>query len=140
MTLHGETYHVHVSGVGHKEQNRRPFFLRIDGVLEEALVEAVTEILPSAEGRVLTRQAGLDSVRLKPSAPGDVAAPMPGRVTAILVGVGDTVAKGQTVLVVEAMKMETQIHAPIAGKVTAVLVAAGDAVNPDETLLRIEPS
>lgn len=140
VTLHGETYHVHVSGVGHKEQNRRPFFLRIDGVLEEVLVEAVTEILPSAEGRVLTRQAGLDSVRLKPSSPGDVAAPMPGRVTAVLVGVGDAVTKGQTVLVVEAMKMETQIHAPVSGKVAAVLIAVGDAVNPDETLVRIEPS
>jgi pyruvate carboxylase subunit B len=138
VTLHGETYHVHVSGVGHKEQNRRPFFLRVDGVLEEVLVEAVTEILPSAEGRVLTRQAGLDSVRLKPSGPGDVSAPMPGRVTAVLVHVGEAVAKGQAVLVVEAMKMETQVHAPIAGKVTALLVAVGDAVNPDETLLRIE--
>ena len=42
-----------------------------------------------------------------------------------------------SVLVTEAMKMETEIRAPIAGTVAKVLVRKGDAVNPDETLIEI---
>ena len=57
-----------------------------------------------------------------------VAAPMPGRVVRILVEPGDTVAAGQGLAVVEAMKMENEVASPAAGVVSAVPAAAGDRV------------
>ncbi len=59
---------------------------------------------------------------------GGLKAPMPGRVLAISVAVGDTVARGQLLLVLEAMKMEHRITAPAAGTVKALKVSAGDQV------------
>jgi pyruvate carboxylase subunit B len=52
--------------------------------------------------------------------------------------VGDEVVAGDTVLVVEAMKMENEVHTPIDGVVKEVYVKEGDAVNPDETLVVVE--
>ena len=50
---------------------------------------------------------------------------------------GATVSEGDPLLVVEAMKMETEIQAPVSGTVTAIHVSKGDSVNPDETLIEI---
>ena len=63
---------------------------------------------------------------------------MPGRIVAINVAVGDDVAAGDTVLTVEAMKMENHVHAPESGTVKAIYVAEGDTVNPDECLIEME--
>ena len=66
---------------------------------------------------------------------GGVASPIAGTVLEVKVKAGDQVEQGQTLLVIEAMKMETAIAAPGAGKVKAVLVAAGDAVRENQTLV-----
>jgi pyruvate carboxylase subunit B len=52
---------------------------------------------------------------------------------------GDTVSAGQPVLVVEAMKMETELQAPVAGSVASVTVQKGDRVTPGEALVQIQP-
>ena len=62
---------------------------------------------------------------------------MPGTVVEVLVSQGQEVKSGDPVLVVEAMKMESEIQAPIDGTVVGVLVAKGDAVTPDEVLIEI---
>ena len=59
----------------------------------------------------------------------NVDAPMPGTIVDVKVKVGDAVAAGQLVAVLEAMKMETEILAPSAGTVTAVHADKGAAVN-----------
>lgn len=64
-------------------------------------------------------------------------APLPGVVTKVLVSVGQAVKKGDTVLVLEAMKMENNITAEQDGQVTGVCVAAGDSVMEGATLLTI---
>ena len=64
-------------------------------------------------------------------------APMAASVVLVAVSVGDAVAAGQLLLVVEAMKMEHEIHAPFAGRVTELQVAAGDQVAEAEVLLRL---
>ncbi len=69
----------------------------------------------------------------------DVQAPMPGRVVKVLVEPGTKVEKGAPLLVVESMKMETEIAAGIEGTVEEVRVAPGDNVNPGDTLVRIQP-
>lgn len=66
-----------------------------------------------------------------------VAAPLPGVVTKVLVAAGQAVKKGDTVVVLEAMKMENNITAECDGKVTGICVAAGDSVLEGTTLVTI---
>jgi biotin carboxyl carrier protein len=63
---------------------------------------------------------------------------MPGSVAAVSVAVGDTVTAGQTVVVVEAMKMEHPLTAPFDGVVSAVHVAPGDQVAMEAPLVEVE--
>ena len=133
VTLHGECYHIKVNGSGHKAQEKRAFYINVDGVPEEILVETLDQIVHNGDNAVVSK----NSHRPKPSAPGDVTTSMPGTIVDVLVNVGDAVNAGDPVLVTEAMKMETEIQAPIAGTVQAVHVKKGDSVNPDEALLEI---
>ena len=64
--------------------------------------------------------------------------PLPGVIIDVKVNVGDTVAKGQTVVVLEAMKMENNINADRDGKVTAIQVAKGDTVADGAVLIVLE--
>lgn len=67
-----------------------------------------------------------------------VTAPLPGRVIEIKVKVGDKIAVGQEVVVLEAMKMENSITSDYAGVVKQILVAKGDAVQADGVLIEVE--
>jgi biotin carboxyl carrier protein len=67
-----------------------------------------------------------------------VAAPMPGRVVAVPVAPGDRVERGQTVVVLEAMKMESALTTPHAGRVAEVLVSPGETVQQRQVLVRVE--
>ncbi|MET9696146.1 biotin carboxylase N-terminal domain-containing protein [Streptomyces sp. NPDC006529] len=69
-----------------------------------------------------------------------LAAPMPGTVTVVKVAVGDEVAAGQSLLVVEAMKMEHVISAPHAGTVTELDVTPGTTVAMDQILAVVTPA
>lgn len=69
-----------------------------------------------------------------------LAAPMPGTVTVVKVAVGDEVVAGQSLLVVEAMKMEHVISAPHAGTVTELDVTAGSTVAMDQVLAVVAPA
>jgi biotin carboxyl carrier protein len=64
--------------------------------------------------------------------------PLPGVIIDVKVNVGDTVAKGQTVVVLEAMKMENNINADRDGKVVAIQVAKGDTVADGAVLVVLE--
>ena len=65
--------------------------------------------------------------------------PMPGVITRVLVSAGDTVAKGQPLVAVEAMKMEHVVRAPYAGRVRVVRVRQGENVSAGVMLLELEP-
>jgi 3-methylcrotonyl-CoA carboxylase alpha subunit len=69
---------------------------------------------------------------------GTIHAPMPGLVTAVMVIEGAQVTRGQTLLTLEAMKMEQAITSPIDGMVAELPVSAGQQVGPDALLIRIE--
>jgi pyruvate carboxylase subunit B len=134
VTLHGETHHIQITGTGHHTQQDRPFYMTVDGVPEEILIETLSELEESQDNGSVTVKG---SKRPKATKPGDVATSMPGTVIEVLVEVGSTVQAGDPVLVTEAMKMETEIQAPMSGTVAAIHVAKGDNVNPDETLIEI---
>jgi multidrug efflux pump subunit AcrA (membrane-fusion protein) len=107
----------------------------------------------SAPGEMLVRLEGLSVTALvdgrrtgRASADGGthargeqaVVAPMPGRVVRLLVARGDDVTARQSVVVVEAMKMENELRSPKAGRVKEVAVTAGASVEAGRVLLVIE--
>lgn len=63
--------------------------------------------------------------------------PMPGNIIEVRANVGDTVAQGDVIIILEAMKLENEIMAPCAGKVVAVNVRKGDMVNSGDVLFVI---
>ena len=67
----------------------------------------------------------------------NVTAPMPGTVLDVKVSVGQAVQAGETVVVLEAMKMENEIPAPAAGTVTGILVQKGATVDTDAVLVTL---
>lgn len=67
-----------------------------------------------------------------------ITSPMPGKVVKIMVNVGDKVEKGQTVIVVAAMKMENEYKSSIEGKVKEILVSEGDTVDGNQPLVLLE--
>jgi pyruvate carboxylase subunit B len=137
VTVHGETYHVQVSGSGRKVDGRKPYYIRVNDKLEEVSLEPIQEILAGVP-EAPDAGAGAKPKRPRPSKPGDVAPPMPGRVVKVLVAINTLVKAGAPLLIIEAMKMESQVPAPIDGKVTAILVAEGDNVKTDETVIQLE--
>ena len=80
---------------------------------------------------------GREREKADPAKPGQVGAPIPGAVASIAVEVGSPVKKGDKLLVMEAMKMQTTVSAPMAGKVTRVMVKAGQTVEPKDLLVEI---
>ena len=88
---------------------------------------------------VLSPAEAVEAVRGgRESGPSKLAAPIPGKVVAIKVAVGDSVEPGQSLVVLEAMKMENELAAEQAGSVTAIHVAGGDTVDGGQVLVEIE--
>jgi oxaloacetate decarboxylase alpha subunit len=92
-----------------------------------------------AEGGQLTGVTPAPAPTAAPAGNGEaVKAVLAGNIFKVHVSAGDTVAAGQPLLVVEAMKMETAVVAPKAGTVSQVLVAQGDAVAVGDPLVVID--
>lgn len=85
--------------------------------------------------KIAEAEAGVDAAGGVDS---DLEAPMPGTVLAVECAVGDLVEAGQTLLVVEAMKMEHAIKAPRAGVVAKIAASVGALVNPGAPLVVLD--
>ncbi|MCL4468871.1 MAG: sodium-extruding oxaloacetate decarboxylase subunit alpha [Deltaproteobacteria bacterium] len=136
VKLHGEMYHIRIAGSGQRTENPRMFFVYVDGKLEEVIVEPLVEVVTSQEGELIPK-AAIKTERPKATEVGDITTTIPGKVSSIKVKKGDTVVAGDAVMVIEAMKMESEVHTPIDGVVYEIYVNAGDTVNPGEALIRI---
>ena len=142
VTLHGETFHIKLTGSGHSGEEQRPFYVSVDGIAEEVVVETLSEIEVGggkSNGKKKAAASVTSSGRPRPSHEGCVTTAMPGSIVDVKVKAGDKVNAGDAVLVIEAMKMENEIQAPKSGIVVAVHVKKGDTVTPDESLLEIQP-
>lgn len=137
--INGNTYKVAVGDIDNNiaqvEVNGTPYKVELEK--KAAPVTIVNAPRPSAAPRTQTGA----KVIAKPAAAADgsyaVKAPLPGVVISISVKVGDTVKSSDTVLLLEAMKMENAIHAGRDGKVTAINVNAGDSVLEGTSLITI---
>lgn len=143
ITLHGETYHIKLAASGRPSETRRPYFVTVDGVSEEVLLEALNEIEVSPSGSSTSGKPSVKPVlsgqKPRPSHKGHVTAAMPGTIVEVLVKAGQKVNAGDPVLVIEAMKMENEVQAPASGTVVGIFTTKGDAVTPDMALIEIEP-
>ncbi|WP_067869079.1 sodium-extruding oxaloacetate decarboxylase subunit alpha [Neptuniibacter marinus] len=126
IDVHGESYEVAITGVGDAGTGKRKLYISLDGMPEEVVFEALNEFV-----------ADDTKGRKRATDPGHVSAAMPGNVVEVLVQEGDTVTAGQGVMVIEAMKMEMEVHANVDGTVKAVYVQKGDRVTPGEILIDI---
>jgi acetyl/propionyl-CoA carboxylase alpha subunit len=117
--------------------------LQIDGHVQQGSVQKIGETLwVHMAGQIFTYEperknrkrggAGLQSS-------GDILAPMPGKVTKIMVSDGQTISAQETTLVLEAMKMEYTLKAPAGGKVKIVKCKVGDQVSLGQVLVQLEP-
>lgn len=113
------------------------FNITVNGKAYDVAVEEITDGSAPV-------QAAAPSATAAPAAPAPAAgegtkvtAPMPGNILDVKVNTGDTVTKGQVLMVLEAMKMENDIVAPCDGKVTSVVAKKGDTVNASDTLATI---
>jgi len=86
---------------------------------------------------LITKQSGSRRSGAAHDHSGELTAPMPGQVRAVNVSEGDTVTKGQTLIVLEAMKMEMKIQAPRDGVVTSISVKPGETVEREQMLIEI---
>lgn len=145
-TINGAQFDVTIDSiVGSKakvEVNGIPFEVEMQGssLVEEALPTVSTEAAaaPAAPAAAPAAEpAAPAAAKSGPGAGAPVKAPLPGVVTKILVKEGQGVKKGETVLVLEAMKMENNITAEADGTVTGICVNAGDSVMEGTTLITI---
>ena len=143
ITLHGETYHIKLTGSGQHGETQRPFYVSVDGVTEEVVIETISEIEVSggSTGSKTKAKEGATGAgkRPRPTHAGHVKTAMPGTIVDVTVTTGQHVKAGDPVLVIEAMKMENEVQAPVSGTVIAVYVSKGDTVTPDEALIEIQP-
>ena len=126
ITVHGVAYEVDVEVLDAKDEMQRS-----SSPLPPA--PAAVHAAP-APGAAPVAPTPMPSTAPMGSSDG-VASPIAGTVLEVKVKAGDVVEQGQTLLVIEAMKMETAIAAPGPGTVKAVPVAAGDAVRENQTLV-----
>jgi biotin carboxyl carrier protein len=68
----------------------------------------------------------------------NIKSPMPGKVVRILVSEGDRVTKGETAIILSAMKMESEFKAPVSGKIIKITVKEGDLIEGNQVLIEIE--
>jgi biotin carboxyl carrier protein len=87
---------------------------------------------------LLTRSSGMTRAATGHDPTSSLAAPMPGQVRAVNVSVGETISKGQTLMVLEAMKMEIRIQAPRSGRVKALHIKPGQTVDREQILIELE--
>ena len=115
-----EKQEIHIQ---HEEQNE--YKITVDGHHVAAQIERDTGRKKRDSGRTTAHN-------------GDILAPMPAILVEMLVETGETVEEGQTLLVLEAMKMQMKIKAPTTGKVIRIEKQGGDRVEKGDLMVKLE--
>jgi pyruvate carboxylase subunit B len=154
LTLDGTEYSVEVHGntfvvngqplvVGFEDDGS----VTVEGIAYTIALDGTTAVVDG-----ITHQIQVDGIEKTQDSPGAAApvasaggegavmAIMPGSIVRVLVSAGDYVREGDVLLVLEAMKMENELHAPIGGLVKAIYVEPGQAVEMNTVLVEIDAS
>ncbi len=138
--INGNTYKVAIGDIDNNiaqvEVNGIPYKVELEAGKKPVTI--VNAPRPSAAPRTQTGAKVISSPAATSTGGFAVKAPLPGTVLSIPVKVGDVVKAADTVVILEAMKMENAIHAGRDGKVAAVNVNAGDAVLEGAALITLE--
>ena len=116
----------------------KKYRVTVNGTAYEIELEELTGAAPAPAAATAAPAPAPAPAAAAPAGGEQVTSPMPGTILAVNVAAGDTVKKGQGLMVLEAMKMENEIMAPRDGKVTAVAVAKGAAVESGALLCTIQ--
>jgi pyruvate carboxylase len=123
----GKILFIKLINVGDIDKDgHRTVLFELNGMPREARVPD-----RSVQSKVKTR------AKADPAKPNEVGAPIPGLITVLPITVGTKVAKGERLLTLEAMKMQTTIYAPIDGVVGELLVKIGETVEAKDLLLKL---
>lgn len=138
-TIDGNKYDVVINEVNDTTAkvtvNGKEYSVEWEKPVEE---KPVVKVQPAAAKPVAAAAATPAAAPATPVSGNAIKTPLPGVIIDVKVAVGDTVKKGQTVVVLEAMKMENNINADRDGKVTAIQVAKGDTVADGAVLVVLE--
>ena len=146
--INGDNYNVQIddvnetSTVAHVVVNGVEYEVEIEGAKASTVSKPQVAPAPkSANSAMITPSTATPSPRIAAAAPStgySVKCPLPGTVLSVKVAAGDTIAAGQTLVVLEAMKMENNIDADRGGVVKQVLVQQGATVMEGDVLIVIE--
>lgn len=138
--INGNIYKVAVgdidNGVAQVEVNGTPYKVELEE--KQKTVTVVNAPRPSAAPRTQTGEKVITKQTTATTGGYAVKAPLPGVVVSVSVKVGDIVKAADTILMLEAMKMENAIHAGRDGKVASINVNAGDSVLEGNVLITLE--
>lgn len=129
--VEGTLAKVNVNGIDFDVELKQPISVgkQVKKIkVEKPVAAPVTGTAPAPEPTPAPVQAGSGA---------KVLSPLPGTITDIPVKVGDAVAIGDTVIVLEAMKMQNNIEAEVSGTITSVLVSKGDTIMEGAPLVTI---
>ena len=137
-TIDGNKYDVAINEVGETTAkvtvNGTEYTVEWEKPVEE---KPVVKVQPAA-AKPAAAPAAAPTPAAAPVSGNAIKTPLPGVIIDVKVNVGDTVKKGDTVVVLEAMKMENNINADRDGKVVAIQVAKGDTVADGAALIVLE--
>lgn len=131
VEFQGKVYEVEVEDVG-----ANVFRVKVNGKT------AILEVKPKLEVKSFATEVApverkVEKLEITKVEGKVIKAPMNGMITQVLVKVGDEVKEGDTVAVIEAMKMENPIKATVSGKVVEIFVKVGDKVVKDAPLIKL---
>ena len=137
--INGNVYKVAIGdiedNIAHVEVNGTPYKVEMEKapkVVVKAVARPAATSAPAAPATPVVKPAAASTGK------SGVKSPLPGVILDIKVNVGDTVKKGQVIIILEAMKMENNINADKDGKITAINVNKGDSVLEGTDLVIIE--
>ena len=136
--VEGKIARVNVNGIPFEIEMQKPINAAKHPALAATRRSAVTAPVADAQPAANPAPAKPAQQTAAPAGAGSpLKAPLPGTISAINVKIGDTVAVGDVVIVLEAMKMQNNIEAENAGTVTNILVNQGDSVMEGAVMLTI---
>ena len=145
VTSTGKTHTINLDGQTYQAEVLRTENGQLDLLINGQRVTAYIStdgakrwVTVNGQTVMLTRSTGAKRSGHRHDQAGKLAAPMPGQVRNVAVSVGEAVKQGQTLLTVEAMKMEIRIQAPRDGIVKALHVQQGQTVEREQILIEVE--